>query len=197
MISKLLATTATIAVLSMGPAWAQTATEPKGEDPLVQESTPGAAMPADEAPAPGAAEAPATTAAADLTFLPAQQEGHWLTSGLIGQEVTTPDGEALGEVAALEIGPDGKVVSVVIDAGGFLGLGAKRVAVPYDAVQHMSDTPDEQRLVVAATADQVEGAPDYVTLLQKRQEEEAIRAQQEMQATQPRTVDPANPPATE
>ncbi|WP_417769873.1 PRC-barrel domain-containing protein [Stappia sp.] len=197
MISKLLATTATLAVLSMGPAWAQTATEPKGEDPLVQESTPGAAMPADEAPARGAAEAPATTAAGDLTFLPAQKEGHWLTSGLIGQEVTAPDGEALGEVAALEIGPDGKVVSVVIDAGGFLGLGAKRVAVPYDAVQHMSDTPDEQRLVVAVTSEQLEEAPDYVTLLQMRQEEEAIRAQQEMQATQPRTVDPANPPATE
>ncbi|CAN0524028.1 unnamed protein product, partial [Scytosiphon promiscuus] len=159
MISKLLATTATIAVLSMGPAWAQTATDPKGEDPLVQESAPGAAMPADEAPSPDAAQAPATTASGDLTFLSTQKEGHWLTSGLIGQEVTSPDGEAIGEVAALEIGPDGKVVSVVIDAGGFLGLGAKRVAVPYDAVQHMSDTPDEQRLVVAATADQLEAAP--------------------------------------
>lgn len=197
MISKLLATTATLAVLSLGPAWAQTAVEPKGEAPLVQDSAPGAAMPADEAPAPDAGEAPATTAASDLTFLPAQKEGHWLTSGLIGQEVTTPDGEAVGEVAALEIGPDGKVVSVVIDAGGFLGLGAKRVAVPYEAVRHMSDTPDEQRLVVSATADQFEAAPDYVTLVQMRQEEEAIRAQQEMQATQPRTVDPANPPATE
>lgn len=202
----LLATTATLAILSMGPVWAQSATEPQVDEPLVEETLPGAAMPADEAPGTKPpdtemprAEAPAAMpgdAAATASFIGEQQDGNWLTSSLIGLGVTNPEGETLGKVAALEIGPDGQVVSVVIEAGGFLGMGARQVAVPYEAVQHVTVTSGEHQLILAATAEDLETAPDFVTLVQKRQEEDAIRAQKEMGAGQPAVVDPANPPGT-
>lgn len=201
MMKTLLATTATLAILSMGPAWAQSATQPKVDEPLVEETAPGAAMPADEAPDTGTssemprADAPMTgEAAATASFIGEQQDGNWLTSSLIGLEVTNPEGETLGKVAALEIGPDGQVVAVVIEAGGFLGMGARQVAVPYEAVQHVTATPGEHQLILAATSEDLESAPDFVTLVQKRKEEDAVRVQQEMGAGQPAIVDPANPP---
>lgn len=201
MMKTLLATTATLAILSMGPAWAQSTTQPKVEEPLVEETAPGAAMPADEAADTGTssemprADAPMTgEAAATASFIGEQQDGNWLTSSLIGLEVTNPEGETLGKVAALEIGPDGQVVAVVIEAGGFLGMGARQVAVPYEAVQHVMVTPGEHQLILAATSEDLESAPDFVTLVQKHREEEALRAQQEMGAGQPAVVDPANPP---
>lgn len=197
----LLATTATLAILSMGPAWAQLATQPQVDEPLIEETAPGAAMPADEAPDTGTssemprADAPMTgEATAAASFIGEQQDGNWLTSSLIGLEVTNPEGETLGKVAALEIGPDGQVVSVVIEAGGFLGMGARQVAVPYEAVQHVTVTPGEHQLILAATAEDLESAPDFVTLVQKRKEEDAVRVQQEMGSGQPAVVDPANPP---
>ncbi len=201
MMKTLLATTATLAILSMGPVWAQSATEPRVDEPLIEETAPGAAMPADEAPDTGTssemprADAPAAmTGEATASFIGEQQDGNWLTSSLIGLDVTNPEGETLGKVAALEIGPDGQVVSVVIEAGGFLGMGARQVAVPYEAVQHVTVTPGEHQLILAATAEDLEAAPDFVTRVQKRQEEDAVRVQQEMGAGQPAVVDPANPP---
>lgn len=201
MMKTLLATTATLAILSMGPVWAQSATEPRVDEPLIEETAPGAAMPADEAPDAGTssemprADAPAAmTGEATASFIGEQQDGNWLTSSLIGLDVTNPEGETLGKVAALEIAPDGQVVSVVIEAGGFLGMGARQVAVPYEAVQHVTVTPGEHQLILAATAEDLETAPDFVTRVQKRQEEDAVRVQQEMGAGQPAVVDPANPP---
>ena len=206
MMKTLLATTATLAILSMGPVWAQSATQPRVDEPLIEETAPGAAMPADEAPETGSApsevpagmpraDAPMTgEATATASFIGEQQDGNWLTSSLIGLDVTNPEGETLGKVAALEIAPDGQVVSVVIEAGGFLGMGARQVAVPYEAVQHVTVTPGEHQLILAATAEDLETAPDFVTRVQKRQEEDAVRVQQEMGAGQPAAVDPANPP---
>ena len=119
----LLATTATLAVLSMGAAWAQSATEPQVDEPLIEETTPGAAMPADQVPETVVPQAGLPQAGA-ASFLAEQQEGHWLTSNLIGRNVLTPDGDSIGQVAALEIGPEGQVTSLVMTVGGFLGLGA-------------------------------------------------------------------------
>ena len=191
----LLATTATLAVLSMGAAWAQSATEPQVDEPLIEEPTPGAAMPADQVPETVVPQAGLPQAGA-ASFLAEQQEGHWLTSNLIGRNVLTPDGDSIGQVAALEIGPEGQVTSLVMTVGGFLGLGARQIAVPFEAVEHITSEPGDHQLILATTAEEIEAAPDFKTLVRKRQEEEAIRAQREMGADRPMTVDPANPPST-
>src|SRR5512132_2622078 len=61
-------------------------------------------------------------------------------SNLIGKRVQSTEGKKLGEVKDLVINPDdGDIQYVVLDFGGFLGLGDKYFAVPWDALQLTQD----------------------------------------------------------
>jgi sporulation protein YlmC with PRC-barrel domain len=77
---------------------------------------------------------------------------------LIGQRVTNPQGQELGEVEDLLVRPDGKVAGVVVEWGLLAGLGANQVAVPWTQVQV---SPDGRKLTVDATKDQLERMPKY------------------------------------
>jgi sporulation protein YlmC with PRC-barrel domain len=159
---------ATIAALalSLSPALAQETSQPREADPMIQETMPEG-------------DAPEIVFEGVTPFLAQQESGHWLSSNLIGQEVTNPAGDTIGEVAALEIDGEGKVVGIVIEAGGFLGLGTKLVGVPYDAVEHSKVEPGDQKLVIKASLDEIDAAPAFLTSLQIRQAEEAAKARQE------------------
>ncbi|MFN3405682.1 MAG: PRC-barrel domain-containing protein [Cytophagaceae bacterium] len=55
------------------------------------------------------------------------------TSAIIGDEVVNHDGEHLGEIKELLIDPKtGKVEFGILSFGGFLGIGNKYFAVPYE-----------------------------------------------------------------
>lgn len=214
MTSKLLTSVAAAAIaLSLGPAVAQDGTQdplqvPKAEErandaPMTQEpmtQEPMAAEPAAENPLaeePVAdeqvqAEAGDVNEALDPSgkFVFQQQQDHWLTSNLIGEDVNTPDGETIGEVVALEIGPEQKVVAVVIDAGGFLGLGAKRIAVPYESVDRTQPEDGDPYLVADLSRDEIETAPEYLTLEEKRQAEEQANAAQQNETASPLETEP-------
>lgn len=158
--------------------------EPSTEPLLAEES-----MPADQV------QTDTSLDAEDLDpsgkFVLQQQEEHWLTSSLIGQDVNSPDGETIGQVVALEIGPDQKITAVVIDAGGFLGLGAKRVAVPFKSVERTQPEDGDQYLVADLTRPEIETAPEYMTLEEKRQSEERASAGPESGTTSPLEPAPA------
>ena len=51
---------------------------------------------------------------------------------LIGTRVVGPDNQQIAEVGDLVLTEDGKVDAVLVDFGGFLGIGEKRVAVAMD-----------------------------------------------------------------
>lgn len=53
-------------------------------------------------------------------------------SRLVGVEVIGADNTRIGETEELLLDSAGKVAGVVIGVGGFLGIGEKRVAVPFD-----------------------------------------------------------------
>jgi PRC-barrel domain len=56
------------------------------------------------------------------------------------------------------LSPDGKVNALIIGVGGFLGIGEKDVAVPFDAVMH--ETRDGKvYLTLDTTKDALKGAP--------------------------------------
>jgi sporulation protein YlmC with PRC-barrel domain len=67
-------------------------------------------------------------------------------------DVVGQDGEKIGEVADLIVGPDGKIKKLVIEAGGFLDLGDAHFAYPFE--QATFDGPD--RIVVALDEDNLE-----------------------------------------
>jgi sporulation protein YlmC with PRC-barrel domain len=64
----------------------------------------------------------------------------WYASTLLGAAVKTPQGETLGTITDLVIDPqDGRPTMVVISRGGFLGLGASYIIMPWWEVLPASD----------------------------------------------------------
>ncbi len=101
-------------------------------------------------------------------------------SEFIGQRVysseTALDGDAfdglqdgwedIGEVNDVILSRDGTVEAVLVDIGGFLGIGERQVAVDMSALRFVGDdaTPDDEGdyfLVMNATRANLEGAPEY------------------------------------
>ena len=179
MTNKLVTLTA-VAALSLAPAVAL------AQSPTPETTTPPAASPV--APDAGVPQAPAsempnttapttmqnnTTAATPTTvtatpkFVSAQSSGQWLGSDLIGTDVVTSNDEKLGSISDVVIERDGTIVAAVIDVGGFLGIGAKPVAVSFDSLTP-PPTDNGQKVVVALTKDELNTAPEFKSLEQAR-----------------------------
>jgi hypothetical protein len=70
--------------------------------------------------------------------------------------------EEVGEIGDMLIGVDGALEAVVIDVGGFLGVGEKEVAVPWSALRPVHAGGDMQNwfLGIATTRAELEAAPE-------------------------------------
>ena len=89
--------------------------------------------------------APMTTAAGG--FITQGQKGQWRASKLVGVDIYNNADENIGEVNELLVDGSGRVLAVIVGVGGFLGIGEKNVALPFETVK-WSDTPRQ----VAANA---------------------------------------------
>ena len=99
--------------------------------------------------------------AAGQQQLTSKPSGAFYADDIIGQNVKSRGtDEDIGEVTDLIIGQDGQVVGVIVSVGGFLGLGQKDVALPWDRLQHTMDD-DESTFSVDMDQDQLENAPEY------------------------------------
>jgi hypothetical protein len=76
------------------------------------------------------------------------------------QNVYDPSDNKIGEVADVLIDKDGRVTAVILAVGGFLGIGEKDVAIPFNALQ-VTQKDDKRYLVVNTTKDALEKAPGY------------------------------------
>ena len=56
---------------------------------------------------------------------------------------------------------DGQVDAVLVDVGGWLGIGEKEVALGMDNLQFMSDEDGDLYLYTNLTKEQVEAQPEY------------------------------------
>lgn len=135
MIRKLLATTAFAALLTTGGAWAQDTTT--------------------TAPA-----ATGTMAPADGTMASTNEH---LASNIIGARVYNGDAdnaENIGDVNDLLVSADGKIQSVIVGVGGFLGIGEKNVALNYGDLK-WTDRNGDRWLVTSATKDSLQSLPSF------------------------------------
>ena len=64
-----------------------------------------------------------------------QTVDEWRAPKLVGVDVYGSDNKPVGKIKDILISHDGKAEAVVIGVGGFLGIGAKDVAVPFQSVQ--------------------------------------------------------------
>ena len=162
-----LATLTALAALALSPAvtLAQSPTTPETTPPAATEP---AAPPAAPAPAEKMATPPVTTVAPTTPkFVDAQAGGQMLSSDLIGTDVVTATDEKLGDISDILFEKDGQAVAAVIDVGGFLGIGAKPVAVSFDSLT-MAPTDSGQKIVVAMTKEELNNAPQFKTLEETR-----------------------------
>jgi hypothetical protein len=126
---------------------------------------------------------------ADMQFLQVQEEAQFLAdSEVIGANVVNNMDEQIGSIADLVMDEDQKLVGVVLSVGGFLGMGAKWVAVPVEQISFPSkDEP--ARLLATVTEEQLKNAPDFIT----RETIEAEQAAAEAQSMQQQPPSPTVP----
>lgn len=81
----------------------------------------------------------------NIKYITRQTPTDWTTEALIGRTVENNQGDNLGEINNVIINEKGNVVAVVIGVGGFLGIGEKNVAVPFDALKFRTVDAAENR----------------------------------------------------
>ena len=79
-----------------------------------------------------------------------------------GMEVLNASEEKLGEISDLVVERgSGRIAFAVLDYGGTLGIGEKKVAVPYHAFNVDNADADKTRLRLAMTAEELDTAPRF------------------------------------
>jgi hypothetical protein len=81
---------------------------------------------------------------------------------VLGASVHSSAGEDMGHIVQVLVDQSGTVRAAVIDFGGFLGVGSRKVVVDWGAL-HFAPEDQPQRIVVDLTRDQVKAAPEYRT----------------------------------
>jgi hypothetical protein len=117
-----------------------------------------------------------------------QSSNETLSEDLIGLSVVTQqDGteRAVGSVEALLFDEDDALTGVVVSVGGFLGFGAKQVALSYDAIDLQKANGAPVSAVIDMTREQLEDAPAFKTQAVLRQEREQERIRREIDQQQP------------
>lgn len=109
---------------------------------IAQTSAPSPSAPSSGAPA--ATPAPATTKVSPNNLA---SQGKWRATKLIGVDIYGPDNKKVGDVTEILLDKSGRIETVTVGVGGFLGIGAKDVAIAFEQVSW-----SEQPMAVAAPA---------------------------------------------
>lgn len=136
-----LTTGALAMALGAVPAFAQTSPAP---------STPSTQQPAQTMPAQPGAGASSTmqSTQGNARFFTAMEADQWRASKFSGVDIYGVDNVKIGDVDDVILDRQGNVEAIVIGVGGFLGIGEKRVALPFNQVEWMIG----DRMPSAATA---------------------------------------------
>lgn len=121
-----------------------------------------------------------------------------LATELIGETVyasNAADADVVGEISDLVVAENGEIEGVVIDVGGFLGVGVRTVAIDFQQLSWIAvpdATEPQARLVLSATAEQLENAPEFdISVLQTEPGERLFGAEPAGTAMAPETATPA------
>ncbi|MPZ11441.1 MAG: hypothetical protein GEU89_14715 [Kiloniellaceae bacterium] len=133
-------------------------TEPPATEPPAMESTETPSMESTDSTQAATPDAPAV--------LTEQKSDEVLSDSYIGAKVvasSTEGVEEVGKIAELVLGPDDKIVGVIVDVGGFLGVGAKPVGLSWTALTEEAGD-GEMLLKTSLTRAELEEAPEFKTL---------------------------------
>jgi hypothetical protein len=121
----------------------------------------GIAMADDEIPP--AKPAPAPPAKTDDAAGPPSITvfSHTDVDGVLGKEVRSANNENMGRIIDVIVDKSGQVRAAIIDFGGFLGVGSRKIAVDWNALRFSPDAKKADHITLELTVDQVKAAPEY------------------------------------
>jgi sporulation protein YlmC with PRC-barrel domain len=104
------------------------------------------------------AQTPKTVPAKILASIPANAMTvtHWYK-----QSVYDPSDAKIGEIMDVLVDREGRIAVLILAVGGFLGMGEKDVAVPFNAVQFKTKDNNKWYPVMSTTKDALKNAPGY------------------------------------
>ncbi|MDG3042796.1 PRC-barrel domain-containing protein [Roseicyclus marinus] len=93
----------------------------------------------------------------------AQANNHDLTTADVkSAHVYGRDEETIGSISALKVGTDGKINHAVIDVGGFLGMGAHSVLIPFGDLTILRETDgSDLRVNLDTTKEKLKAMPHH------------------------------------
>jgi PRC-barrel domain len=81
--------------------------------------------------------------------------------GVLGREVRSQTDEDMGRIVDVIVDRAGQVRAAVIDFGGFLGVGSRKIVVDWNALHFGSVANKSDSITLDLTKDQVTAAPEY------------------------------------
>ena len=107
-----------------------------------------------EAPPPAATKEPAPPPSVTII---APREAH----GVLGRDVRSPADENMGRIVDVIVDRTGTVRAAVIDFGGFLGVGSRKIVVDWNALHFGRVANKGDSITLELTKAQVAAAPEY------------------------------------
>ena len=137
--AKLLIAFVVTTIAALTTAWAQNSPAPSQP-----QSTAAPAAPKEPAPPPS------------VTVIGAR-DAH----GVLGREVRSPADEDMGRIVDVIVDRAGSVRAAVIDFGGFLGVGSRKIVVDWNALHVGRIANKGDSITLELTKAQVTAAPEY------------------------------------
>lgn len=150
---------------------------------------PNAPPAASNQPKPLERHATTSTTATTGEVVTHQKQGELRANNVIGMRVQGGQDEKIGKINDLVIDESGQVSAAVISIGGFLGIGDKVVAVPWQKVRFDGA---EKSALLDMTREELAGAPEFRTKEQIESERHSDATRQRLQKPQGESRSPPN-----
>jgi sporulation protein YlmC with PRC-barrel domain len=118
------------------------------------------------APSAGSASGAEAPSLANWDYEKLYADG-WRADHLIDATVHGPTGEEIGEVENVIVGPDGKILSIIAEVGGFLDIGDTHVNVPWSEVEKAAEGEGVKIPITQETAENYTLFPDNVITIKE------------------------------
>ena len=82
-------------------------------------------------------------------------------TGVLGRMVRDSDGKEIGRIVDVVVDPAAQPRAIVVDVGGFMGVGSRKVAVSWASVHVPPPGAADKEVSIDLSDQQVRTAPDY------------------------------------
>ncbi len=135
--ARLLVTILAAALATVATAWAQSDSPPANR--------------------PASQETPKTPAPPPSVTVIGARDAH----GILGREVRSAANEDMGRIVDVIVDRSGTVRAAVIDFGGFLGVGSRKIVVDWSALHFGGIANKGDSITLELNKEQVSAAPEY------------------------------------